>query len=54
MSFVFLSLAILAEVIATFSQKYTEQFRLIGPNLIVVTGYSLAFRRVTVKFNYNS
>ena len=40
---VFLSLAILSEVIATSSLKATEGFTRFWPSLIVVVGYLLAF-----------
>ncbi|SFM98498.1 DMT family transporter [Nitrosomonas communis] len=40
---IFLSLAILSEVIATSSLKATEGFTRFWPSLIVVVGYLLAF-----------
>ena len=43
MGYIFLSLAILAEIVATSSLKYTEQFSRLGPSLIVVIGYASAF-----------
>ena len=43
MSYVFLSLAILAEIIATSTLKYTEEFSRIGPSLVVLVGYCSAF-----------
>lgn len=39
----FLALAILAEVVATTSLKASDGFRKPGPSLLVVAGYGLAF-----------
>ncbi len=43
MAFVYLALAIVAEVIATSALKATEGFTRLWPSLIVVVGYALAF-----------
>jgi small multidrug resistance pump len=43
MKWVFLSIAIIAEVIATSALKSADGFTKLGPSLIVVTGYALAF-----------
>lgn len=43
MAFVYLALAIVAEVIATSALKATEGFTRPWPSLIVVVGYALAF-----------
>lgn len=43
MPYVHLSIAILAEVIATSFMKYTNGFTKLGPSLVVVAGYGCAF-----------
>ncbi len=43
MGFVYLSVAIIAEVIATSALKASEGFSRLGPSLLVVAGYSIAF-----------
>lgn len=43
MVFVYLALAIVAEVVATSALKATEGFTRLWPSLIVVAGYALAF-----------
>lgn len=43
MAFVYLALAIVAEVVATSALKATEGFTRLWPSLIVVVGYVLAF-----------
>ncbi|MFQ5546785.1 MAG: DMT family transporter [Woeseia sp.] len=43
MGYVYLSIAIIAEVIATTALKATEEFTRIGPSVIVVAGYGTAF-----------
>ena len=43
MSYVYLGLAIVAELIATLSLRESEQFSQIGPSMIVVLGYGTAF-----------
>ena len=40
---IFLSLAIIAEVIATTSMKASENFTRPGPTALVVAGYAIAF-----------
>ncbi|WP_290789295.1 SMR family transporter [Halomonas sp.] len=43
MVFVYLALAIVAEVVATSALKATEGFTRLWPSLLVVAGYALAF-----------
>jgi small multidrug resistance pump len=43
MSYLYLAIAILAEVIATSYLKAADGFRQFWPSLVVVAGYSLAF-----------
>ncbi|NLC22853.1 MAG: multidrug efflux SMR transporter [Halomonadaceae bacterium] len=43
MAFVYLALAIVAEVIGTSALKATEGFTRPGPTLVVVIGYGIAF-----------
>ncbi|WP_346301125.1 SMR family transporter [Halomonas sp. BM-2019] len=43
MAFVYLAVAILAEVVATSALKATEGFTRLWPSLLVVAGYALAF-----------
>ena len=43
MAFVYLALAIIAEVIGTSALKATEGFTRPGPTLVVVIGYGIAF-----------
>lgn len=43
MAFLYLALAIVAEVVATSALKATEGFTRPGPTLIVVVGYAIAF-----------
>lgn len=43
MQFVYLGLAIVAEVIATTALKSTQGFRVLLPSLVVVVGYAVAF-----------
>jgi multidrug transporter EmrE-like cation transporter len=42
-SWLFLIIAIIAEVIATSALKYSEGFTKLGPSAIVVAGYGIAF-----------
>lgn len=48
MGYLFLSIAILAEVIATSALKASEEFTRLGPSLVVIVGYSLAFYFLTL------
>ena len=41
--YIYLTIAIIAEVIATSALKACEEFTRIGPSLIVALGYSVAF-----------
>ena len=43
MSFVYLTIAVIAEVIATSALKASEEFTRLWPSVIVVVGYSVAF-----------
>jgi small multidrug resistance pump len=43
MVYVYLLIAIVAEVVATTSLKASESFTKLGPSLLVVAGYSVAF-----------
>lgn len=43
MTYAWLAVAIVAEVIATTALKYTEGFTRLGPTLITLAGYGLAF-----------
>ncbi len=43
MAYLFLALAIVAEVVATSALKATDGFTRLGPSLVVVAGYGLAF-----------
>ncbi|MDF2980075.1 MAG: small multidrug resistance protein [Actinomycetospora sp.] len=43
MAYVFLALAIVSEVVATVSLKLSEGFSRLGPSVVVVVGYLLAF-----------
>ncbi len=43
MAYLFLALAIVTEVVATVSLKLSEGFSRLGPSVVVVVGYLLAF-----------
>jgi small multidrug resistance pump len=43
MTYLYLTIAIVAEVVATSSLKASEGFTRLGPSLFVVAGYSVAF-----------
>lgn len=43
MQFVYLALAILAEVTATTALKSTQGFRVLAPSIVVVLGYAVSF-----------
>ena len=43
MAYVFLALAIVSEVVATVSLKLSEGFSRLGPSVVVVVGYLVAF-----------
>ena len=43
MSFVYLGIAVIFEVIATSSLKASEEFTRLWPSLVVVVGYGIAF-----------
>jgi small multidrug resistance pump len=48
MVYVYLLIAIVAEVVATTSLKASESFTKLGPSLLVVGGYSVAFYLLTL------
>ena len=48
MPYLYLSAAIVAEVIATSALKATEQFTRLGPSIVVLVGYALAFYLLTL------
>ena len=50
MSWVYLLLAIVAEVIATSALKQSDSFARLGPSLIVVLGYGAAFYLLSLTF----
>ncbi|UNU42699.1 QacE family quaternary ammonium compound efflux SMR transporter [Sphingopyxis sp. YF1] len=43
MAYVYLAIAIVAEVVATSSLKWSEGFTRLGPSLVTVIGYAIAF-----------
>ena len=43
MGYLYLSIAIIAEVIATSALKASEEFTKLGPSILVVGGYAIAF-----------
>ena len=43
MGYLYLSIAILAEVIATSALKASEQFSKFGPGILVIAGYAVSF-----------
>ena len=43
MAYLYLALAIIAEVVATTFMKWSEGFTRLGPSLVTVTGYLIAF-----------
>ncbi len=48
MAYLYLALAIVAEVIATSTLKATEQFTRLWPSVVVVAGYATAFYLLTL------
>jgi small multidrug resistance pump len=42
-AYLYLAAAIVAEVIATSALKYSQEFTKLGPSIVVVAGYALAF-----------
>ncbi|GAB2662791.1 multidrug transporter [Vibrio panuliri] len=43
MGYLYLSIAIIAEVIATGALKYSQEFTKLVPSIVVVVGYGIAF-----------
>jgi len=50
MTYLFLAIAIVAEVIATTAMKESEGFSKLGPSLVVLTGYGIAFYLLSIVF----
>jgi small multidrug resistance pump len=48
MPYLYLSAAIVAEVIATSALKATEEFTRLGPSIVVLVGYAVAFYLLTL------
>lgn len=48
MAYLYLAIAIIAEVIATSALKFSDEFSKLGPSLVVVLGYGLAFYCLSV------
>jgi len=48
MAYLYLALAIVAEVVATSSLKASQEFTRFWPSLVVVVGYGLAFYTLTL------
>lgn len=48
MAYVYLAIAIVAEVAATTALKASEQFSRLAPSLVVVVGYGIAFYMLTL------
>ncbi len=48
MTHVYLAIAIVAEVTATSALKASEEFTKLGPSLIVIVGYAVAFYLLTL------
>lgn len=48
MTYVYLALAIIAEVVATSALKASAEFTRLWPSLLVVTGYAIAFYLMTL------
>jgi len=47
-SYLYLSIAIISEVVATSTLKATEEFTRVWPSIVVVIGYALAFYFLTL------
>lgn len=52
MAYIYLGLAIIAEVIATSALKASEEFTRLWPSLIVVIGYGTAFYFMTLTLRF--
>lgn len=48
MGYVYLCLAVVAEVIGTSALKASEEFTKLGPTLLVIAGYGIAFYMLTL------
>lgn len=52
MSWFYLSIAILAEIIATTALKKAEGFSLLAPSIITIIGYAIAFYFLSLSLRY--
>lgn len=52
MSWIYLSMAIVAEIIATSALKSAAGFTRLGPSLITIIGYSIAFYCLSLSLRY--
>ena len=52
MAYLYLAIAIIAEVTATSALKASEEFTRLHPSLIVVIGYAVAFCMALIKLKY--
>lgn len=50
MGYVYLTLAVVAEVVGTSALKASEEFTKLGPTILVIVGYSVAFYMLTFVF----
>lgn len=48
MAYIYLAIAIIAEVVATSALKASDEFSRLYPSLVVITGYGLAFYFMTL------
>ncbi len=48
MTYLYLSIAIIAEVVATSARKASEEFTQLIPSIVVIVGYSVAFYFLTL------
>lgn len=48
MGYIYLTIAVIAEVVATSALKSSEQFTRLGPSVMVVLGYGIAFYCLSV------
>ncbi|MBV8680260.1 MAG: QacE family quaternary ammonium compound efflux SMR transporter [Aquitalea sp.] len=51
-AWIFLSIAILSEVVATSSMKLTEGFTRLGPSLITAVGYMISFYMLSLTLRH--
>lgn len=48
MGYLYLAIAIIAEVVATSALKATQEFTRLGPSIVVIAGYAIAFFCLTL------